>query len=127
MPTVQEQIEELQSQIATLRHRAVLELKVKLAEARHHVVDLEHQLAELTGNAALQEVKEPQKAPRKARSNITIEQVVGAIKSGATNYRTVASELGCSPSLVGKTIKNEGKKAGIKSTGVKANFALSVK
>jgi len=127
MSTVQEQIEELQRQIENLRHRGILELKVKLAEARNSVATLEHQLAELTGNAAPQEAKESQKAPRKARANITIEQVVGAIKSGSSNYRTVATALGCSPSLVAKKIKSEGKKAGIKSTGVKSNFALSVK
>jgi len=123
MSTAQEQIEELQRQIETLRNRAVLELKVKLAEARGDVVAMEHQLAEMTGNAAPAKAREP----KKARVSITIDQVVGAIKSGATNYRAVANALCCSSATATKKIKAEGKKAGITSTGEKANFRLSVK
>lgn len=123
MSTAQEQIKELQQQIGNLRHRAVLELKVKLAEARSNVVALEHQLAEMTGSAAPAIANEP----KKVRVSITIKQVVEAIQAGATNYRTVANALGCSPANVAQKIKSEGKKVGIRSKGEKANFVLSVK
>lgn len=118
-----EQIEELQRQIEQLRHRSLLELKVKLAEARHAVVALEKQIADITGKPA--EASEGKE--RKARTSITIAQVVAAIKGGALNYKAVAQALGCSPITVAKKIEAEGKAAGIKSTGQKATFRLQVK
>jgi len=123
MTTAQEQIEEIQNQIESLRHRAVLELKVKLAEARSNVVALERQIAQMSGSAAPAKVNEP----RKARVAITIDQVVEAIKAGAYNFKTVASKLGCSPVTATKKIKDEGKKAGIIGSGEKTKFRLSVK
>jgi chromosome segregation ATPase len=123
MSTAQEQIKELERQIENLRNRAVLELKVKLAEARNHVVDLESKIAELTDSAAPAKPDEP----KKVRVSITIKQIVEAIQGGATNYRAVANALGCSPANVAQKIKAEGKKAGIRSRGEKANFVLSVK
>lgn len=123
MTNAQDQIEEIQRQIETLRHRAVLELKVKLVEARNNVLELESQLAEMTGNAIVAKAK----GQRKARVSITTEQIVEAIKGGATNYRAVAAKLDCSSATVTKKIKAEGKKAGISSTGEKAKFKLVVK
>ncbi|XHR30380.1 MAG: hypothetical protein ACFUZC_07425 [Chthoniobacteraceae bacterium] len=121
--SAQEEIKELERQIANLRDRAVMELKVKLVEARNNVVDLESKIAELTGNAPSAQIIQP----RKARVRVTIKQIVEAIQGGATNYRTVADKLGCSSSSVAQKIKAEGKKAGIRSKGDKANFVLSVK
>lgn len=117
-----EQIEDLQRQIQQLKHRAILELKVKLAEARALVVDLQAQIAKLAG-----EVVEEKPAGRKSRTSVTIQQVVDAIKGGATNYRTVANKLGASPATVAKKIKAEGKAAGVSSVGQKASFKLVVK
>ncbi|MDD5351185.1 MAG: hypothetical protein PHQ12_13320 [Chthoniobacteraceae bacterium] len=117
-----EQIENLQRQIEQLRHRAVLELKVKLAEARALVVDLQSQIEKITGETA------PGKpVGRKPRTSVTIAQVVEAIKGGAANYRSVALKLGSSSATVAKKIKAEGKAAGISSTGRKAAFKLIVK
>lgn len=121
--SVQEQIRELERQIENLRHRAVLELKVKLAEARNTVAALERELAGTTGNPGPAATPEP----RKTRVRITIKDIVEAIRSGAANYRTVAAKLGCSPANVAMKIKEEGKKAGIRSKGEKAKFVLSVK
>ncbi len=118
-----EQIEELQRQIEQLRHRSVQELRVKLAEARHTVVALEKQIEELTGKAASSSAA-PQK---RTRTSISIDQVVAAIRNGATNYRAVANELGCSPITVAKKVETEGKAAGIRSTGAKASFKLALK
>jgi len=117
-----EQIEDLQRQIEQLKHRAILELKVKLAEARSLVVDLQSQIAKMTG-----EVAQEKPTTRKSRTSVTVQQVVDAIKSGATNYRTVAAKLGASPATVAKKIKMEGKAAGISSVGQKAAFRLIVK
>jgi len=39
----------------------------------------------------------------------------------------VADKLGCSKSGVSKKIKEEGKKAGITSSGKKSNFIMTVK
>jgi len=117
-----EQIEDLQRQIEQLKHRAILELKVKLAEARALVVDLQSQIEKMTG-----EVAPAKPTTRKARTSVTIQQVVDAIKGGATNYRMVANKLGSSAATVAKKIKMEGKAAGISSTGAKASFTLRVK
>lgn len=117
-----EQIEELQRQIESLKHRSLLELKVKLGEARHTVVALEKQIEEITGKSA----PAPVEGVRK-RTTITIQQVVAAIKEGASNYRAVANALGCSPITVAKKIELEGKAAGIKSSGQKASFKLFLK
>ena len=115
-----EQIEDLQRQIEQLKHRAILELKVKLAEARAHVVELQSQIEKITGGAVEQK-------QRKTRTSVTIQQVVDAIRSGAVNYRAVANKLGTSAATVAKKIKVEGKAAGISSTGQKAAFTLRVK
>ena len=115
-----EQIEQLQQQIEQLKHRSVLELRVKLAVAKGVVIDLENQISKLAGNVPVKATE------RKSRTSITIVDVVGAIKGGATNYKSVASKLGCSPATVTNKIKAEGKAAGITSTGQKASFTLSV-
>ena len=121
MPSTEEQIQELQLQIARLRERSGLELRVKLAEAKGLVIALEKQIADLTGKA-------PEAAStRKPRVSVTIDQIVEAIKGGATNYRSVAAKLGCSAQTVATKVKEDGKKAGIKSTGEKASFKLGVK
>jgi len=124
MPTAQEQIEEIQRQIVNLRHQAVLELKVKLADARATVAALERELAQTTGSTTA-----PAQASktRKARVSITVGQIVEAIKAGAYNYRSVAAKLGCSTATVTSKIKADGKSAGITSTGEKASFRLSVR
>ena len=117
-----EQIEDLQRQIEQLKHRAILELKVKLAEARALVVELQSQMDKMTGEAASEKP-----STRKPRTSVTIQQVVEAIKGGAVNYRAVANKLGTSAATVAKKIKEEGKAAGISSTGQKASFRLKVK
>ncbi len=50
MSRAEEQIAELECQIEMLRHRAVLELTEKLAEARKQVANIERQLSELEGS-----------------------------------------------------------------------------
>ena len=120
MSTTEEQIQELQLQIVKLKDRSILELRVKLAEAKGHVIALEKQLEQLTGQA-------PAATERRSRVSISIQQVAEAIQKGFTNYRSVAEQLGCSPQNVANKVKAEGKKVGIKSTGEKANFKLSVK
>ncbi len=118
-----EQIELLQQKIEQLKHRSHLELKVKLAEARHAVVLLEKQIESITGKAA----STGETRTRKPRSSVTIEDVVSAIKGGATNYKAVALKLGSTPVTVTKKIKEEGKAAGIVSKGQKASFKLLLK
>lgn len=125
MNNTQEQIADLQRQIENLRHRATMELKVKLADARNQVADLENKIAELSGNST--DAATAHRPASKARVSVTIQQIAEAIKGGKTNYRTIAEALGCSPSNVASKIRKEGKKAGITSKGNKANFALSVK
>lgn len=117
-----EQIEDLQRQIEQLKHRAILELKVKLGEARALVSDLQAQIEKLSGEV---EAK-PGKAKGK-RTRVTIAQIAEAIKGGATNYRAVAAKLGASPASIANKIKEQGKAAGISSTGKKAAFKLVVK
>jgi len=121
--TTEDQIREIQLQIERLKERSVLELRVKLAEAKGQVLALEKQIEKVTGKA-------PETAAavaRKPRVSVTIEQIVSAIKEGATNYRAVAAKLGCSSQTIANKIKDEGKKAGIKSSGERAFFKLGVK
>lgn len=132
--SVTEEIEELERQLADLKHRSLLELKVKLGEARHTVALLERKIEELTGETgqtpdAAVAVEGPQSATpqRRSRVSITIEQVVGAIREGATNYRQIARELGCSPVTVAKKVETERKAAGIRSSGQKGSFKLFLK
>jgi hypothetical protein len=47
----QEQIQDLERQIKNLRGRAVMELKVKLSTARNRVVEIQKEIAALTGGA----------------------------------------------------------------------------
>jgi len=51
-PTASEQIEELEKQILALKQQALGELKEQLAAAKKSVIDLEAQLAQLTGKPA---------------------------------------------------------------------------
>jgi hypothetical protein len=118
-----EQIQELERQIENLRSRAVMELKVKLVEARNRVVEIQKEIAKLTGS----DNPDTTNVVKKPRITITVKQIVEAIRGGATNYKTVAEKLGCSKSAVAKKIKEEGKKAGITSSGEKSNFILAVK
>ncbi len=117
-----EQIEDLQRQIEQLKHRAILELKVKLGEAKAHVAELQAQIEKLSGEVEAT----PGKAKGK-RIRVTIAQIAEAIKGGATNYRAVAAKLGASPASIANKIKEQGKAAGISSTGQKAAFKLVVK
>ena len=119
----QEQIQDLERQIENLRSRAVMELKVKLVDARNQVVEIQKEIAKLTGGDS----PDTANVVKKPRVKITIKDVVEAIRGGATNYKTVADKLGCSKSAVASKIKAEGKKAGITSSGEKSNFVLAVK
>ncbi len=121
----QDQIAELEGQIENLRHRAIMELKVKLADARNQVADLQNKIAELSGNSA--DSAMANHPASKARVSVTIKQIAEAIKGGKTKYRAIADALGCSPSNVANKIRKEGKKAGITSRDNKSNFVLSVK
>ncbi|XHR29814.1 MAG: hypothetical protein ACFUZC_04515 [Chthoniobacteraceae bacterium] len=119
----QEQIQDLERQIVNLRSRAVMELKVKLSTARNHVTDIQKEIAKLTGSSG----PDTTNVVKKPRITITVKQIVEALRAGATNYKTVADKLGCSKSSVAKKIKEEGKKAGISSSGEKSNFVLTMK
>ena len=116
-----DQIQDLQRQIEQLRHRAVLELKVKLAEAKALVADLQAQIAEISREAGRGSGKV------RKRTRVTIGQIADAIKGGAKNYREVAAKLGASPISIANKIKAQGKAAGISSTGRKASFKLVAK
>ena len=119
----QEQIQDLERQIKNLRGRAVMELKVKLVDARNRAIEIQKEIAKLSS------IKKTDMASvvKKPRVTITIKQVVETIRDGATNYKMVADKLDCSKSCVAKKVKEEGKKAGITCSGEKSNFVLTVK
>ena len=120
-----EQIAEYQKQIEVLKHRAVLELKVQLAEARALVVDLQNKIAEYTGEVT---AKAPEAGKsRKERGAVSIEQIVEGIRAGATNYRMLAARLGVSTPTIMRRIQEQGANAGITSVGQKAAFCLIVR
>ena len=116
-----EQIETLQSQIAQLKHRAVLELKVKIGEAKAQVAGLEAQLEKMTKDLG---TSMPVERTRKPRGKATIDAIVHSIRGGAYNYRMVAKELNVSAATVTKMIKQGGTAAGITSSGQKGAFRL---
>ena len=80
----QEQIQDLERQIENLRSRAVMELKVKLVDARNQVVEIQKEIAKLTGGDS----PDTSNVVKKPRVKITIKDVVEAIRGGATNYTT---------------------------------------
>ena len=92
--TLQQQIEALQKQMHDLDQEAVHELKLKLSDARKVVTNLEHELAELTGQPAGPKVR------RERRPSITDEHLQPQIlavmaKSGkeGMNARQLADGL----------------------------------
>lgn len=114
--------EEFDAKEQAIKSKAVSELAQKLSEARSVLRALEAEYAELTGKKTTGEPSDK----KRTRTSISIEQIKSAIKAGATNYRAVAAALGCSSGQVTKKIKEEGKKAGIKSEGERKNFKLTV-
>ena len=134
--SVTEEIEELERQLADLKRRSLLELKVKLGEARHTVALLERKIEELTHESGTKPevaIAAPVAAPeaaapaKRTRVSITIEGVVEAIRKGSSNYRQIAEALGCSPITVSKKVEAEGEAAGIRSSGQKGSFKLFLK
>lgn len=119
-----DEIKKHEEAIAALKNDAVAALKDKRRALQSELTGIEAEISKLTG-AAPGEVK-----TRKSRSPsvaITIEQVVKAIKDGATNNVRIAQALGCSAAKVKATVAHGGKAAGITSTGERASFAYSLK
>ena len=114
---------EYEGKIKALKDEASAELLVKIREKRRELQELEQQYSELTGKSIAQAAGG---GKRGNRIRISIGDVVAAIKGGATNYRKIAEQLGCSPANVANKIKDEGKAAGIKSKGKKAAFVLFI-
>jgi len=120
-----EEIKKHQEAIAALTNEAVSALKEKRKELLAEVASVESQLAELTGG-----VESGGKKARKPRSpsvDVSIEQVVKAIKDGKTNNAQISKALGCSPAKVKAVVSDSGKAAGITSTGERASFAYALK
>jgi DNA-binding NarL/FixJ family response regulator len=118
-----DEIKKHQDAIAALKNDAVNALKAEKAALETQVRALANQIASITGRSV-------EKAPRRKRSpsvSVSIEQIVKEIKGGKTNNNQIAKALGCSPAKVKVVVANDGKAAGISSTGQRSKFAYSLK
>ena len=121
-------IEELQKQIETLKQQAVDEVKQKLFEARKTVVQLEDELAGLTGRSA---AAEQPSAKRARRPSITDEHLRAyVLKAMADNGKTglnakqLADAVGQDALRVRKFIKNNPKVLKRQGSGPGTKFFL---
>ncbi len=122
-------IEELQKQIETLKQQAVDEIKQKLFEARRTVVQLEEELAGLTGRSAA--VAEQPGARRARRPSITDEHlrafVLKAMAHGGKtglNAKQLADAVGQDALRIRKFIKNNPKVLKRQGSGPGTKFFL---
>ena len=118
-----DQIAELQTQIANLRGRAVLELRVKIVDCRNQIAEYERQLEKLNSDAPTY-----REHPRQRTfARVGIKEIASAIQGGAVNYLALKRALKCGIPFLRKKILAEGKAAGISSVGSGTSFRLRVK
>ena len=120
-----EEIKKHQEAIAALTNEAVSALKEKRKALLAEVAEVDAQLEKLTGSSA--SVAPKARKPRSPSVDVSIEQVVKAIKDGKTNNAQISKALGCSPAKVKAVVSDSGKAAGITSSGERASFAYSLK
>jgi hypothetical protein len=106
--TATQQIEQLEEQIKSLRQQALVELHEKLTEARHHVAELEKQLAEMTGKPTETATPAQRRTRRPSISNEALKPLV--LKAMADkgvnglNAKDIAEFVGQDPMRVRKFI-----------------------
>ena len=120
--TLQQQIEALQKQMHDLDQEAVHELKLKLSDARKVVTNLEHELAELTGQPAGPRVRRERRPA--ISDEILKDQILKAMAADGKlgmNARQLSEKVGQDALRVRKFIsenpkalKRTGKGAGTK-------------
>ncbi len=120
-------IEELQKQIETLKQQAVAEVKLKLAEARRLVVQLEDELAELVGKAPEAETR----TRRARRPSITDEHLLAFVLKAMAdsgkmgmNAKELADKVGQDALRIRKFIKNNPKILKRQGSGPGTKFFL---
>ena len=124
--SLQKQIEALQGQLKDLDQEAIHELKLKLSDARKHVVELETQLAELTGKP-LGETK----IRRERRPSITDEalqpqllKVMANFGKEGLNAKQLGEKLHQDPLRVRKFINSNPKVLKRQGSGPGTKFFL---
>ena len=127
MPTKDplDEIKKHEEAIAALKGEAVNALREKRKALQAELAAVEADIQKLNGTET-----SGGKKTRKTRSpsvDITIDQVVKEIKAGKTNNAQISRSLGCSPAKVKTAVAQDGKAAGITSTGERASFAYQVK
>jgi hypothetical protein len=123
MSSYEDQIAGLQTQIHRLKDRAILEIRVKIAEHRNALSGLQAELEKLQPGAVTPGSEARQ---RRTYTPVTIEQIVDGIKGGASNYASLHKLLGASLATVRNRIEKEGKAAKVSSTGFGPGFRLYI-
>jgi uncharacterized coiled-coil protein SlyX len=122
-----EKIQDLESQIQTLKQEAIHELRQKLADARNDVARLEKELAELTGSPAAPAVA----APRVRRASISdddlkikILEVMARSGHRGMNAKEIATAIDQNPIRVRDFVKNNPRVLKRQGTGPGTKFFL---
>ncbi len=126
-PNALDKIEELEKQIAQLKHEAVDEVKQKLLEARRIVIALEDELANLTGRPSGTETR----VRRTRRPSITDEalqpqllKVMAQHGKEGMNAKQLAEKLNQDALRVRKFIKDNAKVLKRQGSGPGTKFFL---
>jgi len=82
----QEQIKDLERQIENLRSRAATELKVELANARNKVIEIQKDIAKLTGSDA-PDTANVVKKPRISQGENPSHRILDSLRHTAGNCR----------------------------------------
>jgi len=107
--STQQEIEELQRRLNSLRDQAEDELRQKLAAARKVVDDLERQLSEITGRPSASAIKAMtvEKGTRTRRPSISDEELkaqilgtVSAAGAGGINAKKIAEAINQAPARI---------------------------
>lgn len=115
--STQEEIEELQRRLASLREKAEDEIRQKLADARRVVADLEQQLSEVTGRPSASEIRAMAEKPARIRRpsigdeelKTQILQVVAATAQRGINAKQIATAVNQTPARVRQFIADHPK------------------
>ena len=125
MDNYKDQIEQLETQIRSIKDKAVLHLKAKLAEQRNAMIETQKELDAFTGETSVSQTPQPHQ--RRSFAHITIDQIKDAITAGSTNYATIAKALDVTTGKVRTMIEKEGAAANIASSGSRSSFRLYIK
>jgi hypothetical protein len=122
-PSPLDEIKKHQDAIASLKNDAVAALKSEKAALENQIRSVDAQITALTGKAS----DGPTRRKRSPSVDVSIDDIVKHIKSGLTNNNKLAKATGASAAKIKAVVAQDGKAAGITSSGQRSKFAYSLK